>query len=351
MDILLFPFSDYWWLYAAFTVFVLLLLSLDLGVFHRDAHVVSLREATTWSVVWVVLALTFNYAFYLYAARTFPTDPRLIAIPGFDPAAAARQVGLEFLAGYIVEKSLAVDNIFVFVVVFAFFGIPAKYQHRVLFYGILGALVFRAIFIALGSVLMQYHWVVVLFGVALILTGIKMFFAPEKPIEPDRNPVIRLFKRYVPVAPHLHGQRFFVRVDGRRFATPLLVALLFLEMSDIIFAVDSVPAIFALTREPLIVFTSNIFAILGLRAMYFLLAGAMDRFHLLKYGLAIVLVFVGLKMVWLNEAFGGKFPIGWSLGLILGVIAVSVGLSLRWPRQTGRHGAEAPVAPRPQAQV
>jgi tellurite resistance protein TerC len=330
---LLFPFAEYWWFYAGFTAFVLLLLTLDLGVFHREAHEVSFKEAATWSVVWVALGLLFNYGFYLYAANTFPVDPRLTAIPGFDPAAAARQVGLEFLTGYIVEKSLAVDNIFVFVIVFSFFAIPAKYQHRVLFYGIIGALVFRAIFIAMGSVLMQYKWVVVVFGAFLILTGVKMFFAPEKGIHPDKNPVIKLFKRIVPVTPQLHGQSFFVRIDGRLFATPLLVALLFLEMSDIIFAVDSVPAIFALTREPLIVFTSNVFAILGLRAMYFLLAGAVDKFHMLKYGLAVVLVFVGLKMVWLNEAFGGKFPISWSLGIIIGVIAASVLASLAFPRK------------------
>jgi tellurite resistance protein TerC len=334
MDIL-FPFSHYWWLYAGFTAFVLLMLALDLGVFHRTAHVVSFREATAWSIVWVALALLFNYLFYLYAASTFPTNERLLAQPGFDPEAAARQVGLEFLTGYIVEKSLAIDNIFVFVVVFSFFAIPPVYQHRVLFYGILGALVFRAIFIAMGSVLMQYKWVVILFGAFLILTGIKMFFAPEKPIEPEKNPVVRLFKRMVPVTPALHGERFFAKLDGRWHATPLFVALLFLEMSDIIFAVDSVPAIFALTREPLIVFTSNIFAILGLRAMYFMLAGAVDRFHLLKYGLAVVLVFVGLKMVWLNEMFGGKFPISWSLAFILGVIGVSVLTSLLWPRRAG----------------
>jgi len=340
-EVLLFPFSEYWWLYAVFTAFVLLLLALDLGVFHREAHEVTFREATTWSLVWVALALVFNYGFYLYALNTLPTDPRLTAIPGFDPSAAARQTGLEFLTGYIVEKSLAVDNIFVFVVVFGFFAIPSKYQHRVLFYGIIGALVFRAIFIAMGSVLMQYKWVVILFGVFLILTGIKMFFAPEKGIHPEKNPVIRLFKRFVPVTPQLHGQRFFVTLDGRSHATPLFVALLFLEMSDIIFAVDSVPAIFALTREPLIVFTSNVFAILGLRAMYFMLAGAVDRFHMLKYGLAIVLVFVGLKMVWLNEAFGGKFPITWSLGVILAVIAASVVLSLWFPRQGGTRGQSA----------
>jgi tellurite resistance protein TerC len=332
MEVLLFPFTEYWTVYAAFTAFVLLMLALDLGVFHREAHVVSFREATTWSVVWVTLALIFNYLFYLYAAHSFSGNERLLALPGFDPDAAAKRAGLEFLTGYIVEKSLAVDNIFVFVVVFSFFGIPAKYQHRVLFYGILGALVFRAIFIALGSVLMQYKWIVILFGAFLILTGIKMLFAPEKPIDPDSNPVIRTFKRFMPVAPHLHGQQFFARIDGRLHATPLLLALLFLELSDIIFAVDSVPAIFALTREPLIVFTSNIFAILGLRAMYFMLAGAVNKFYLLKYGLAVVLVFVGLKMVWLNEWFGGKFPITWSLGIIVGIIVVSVMASLLKPK-------------------
>jgi len=341
METLLFPFSEYWWLYGAFTGLVLLLLTLDLGVFHRTAHVVGFREATAWSVVWVGLALLFGYGFYLYALHALPANERLLAIPGFDPQAAARQAGLEYLTGYIVEKSLAIDNIFVFVVVFGFFGVPPVYQHRVLFYGILGALVFRAVFIAMGSVLMQYHWVVVLFGAFLVLTGIKILFAPEKPIEPQRNPVIRLFKRLVPVTPELRGERFFVRQQGRLFATPLLVALLFLEMSDIIFAVDSVPAIFALTREPLIVFTSNIFAILGLRAMYFMLAGAVDKFHMLKYGLGLVLVFVGLKMVWLNQAFGGKFPITWSLGIIVSVIAASVVASLVFPRKPGARSLRA----------
>jgi tellurite resistance protein TerC len=330
---LLFPFAGYWWLYAGFTGFVLALLALDLGVFHRRAHVVSFREAAAWSAIWVSLALLFNYAFYQYALATFPSNGRLLAIPGFEPVAAAKQAGLEFLTGYIVEKSLAVDNIFVFVVVFNFFAVPAIYQHRVLFYGIIGALLFRAAFIAMGSILMQYHWIVIVFGLFLILTGVKMFFAPEKGIHPEKNPVIRLFKRFVPVTPELHGQRFFVTIGGRVWATPLLVSLLFLEMSDIIFAVDSVPAIFALTKEPLVVFTSNMFAILGLRAMYFMLAGAVDRFHLLKYGLAVVLVFVGLKMVWLNEAFGGKFPISWSLGIILAVIAASVAASLWFPRR------------------
>jgi len=338
-DLLFFPFADYWWFYGGFTLFVLLLLTLDLGVFHREAHDVSFKEAATWSVVWVALALAFNYGFYLYALNRFPSDPRLAGVPGFDPAAAARQVGLEFLTGYIVEKSLAVDNIFVFVVIFTFFSIPRKYQHRVLFYGIIGALIFRAMFIGMGSVLMQYKSIVIIFGVFLILTGIKMFFAPEKGIDPGKNPVIRLFKRFVPVTPQLQGQSFFVSIEGRLFATPLFLALLFVELSDIIFAVDSVPAIFALTREPLIVFTSNVFAILGLRAMYFMLSGALDKFYMLKFGLAVVLIFVGLKMVWLNEAFGGKFPINWSLGIIFAVIAGSVALSLVFSRPARTTGS------------
>jgi len=332
-----FPFADYWWFYLGFTGSVLALLALDLGVFHRKAHAVSFREASIWSVVWIGLALAFNFAFYQYAAWKFARDARLLQIPGFDPESASRQVGLEFLTGYVVEKTLSLDNIFVFVVVFTFFAIPAIYQHRVLFYGILGALVFRAIFIVLGAALLQYHWVILLFGALLILTGVKMMFAPERKIDPERNLLIRLFRRLVPVTAELHGQRFFVRLKGVLYATPLLVALLFVEISDIIFAIDSVPAIFALTREPMIVFTSNVFAILGLRSLYFLLAGAVERFALLKYGLALVLIFVGLKMVWLNDAFGGKFPIGWSLGIIGVVIAVSIVCSILATRSATRN--------------
>jgi tellurite resistance protein TerC len=315
---ILFPFADYWWFYAGFLVLVLAMLAIDLGVFHRHAHVVTFRESLAWSVVWVSIALLFNLGFSLYAAAQFGADE-------------GRRLGLEFLTGYIVEKSLAVDNIFVFVLVFAYFGIPAQYQHRVLFYGIIGALLFRAVFIALGSVLMQYAAVVMLFGVFLLLTGVKMLFAPEQKVDPDRNPVIRLFKRVMPLTPGFHGQRFVVRIDGRWHATPLLVALVFLEMSDVIFAVDSVPAIFAISREPLIVFTSNVFAILGLRSMYFLLAGAIERFTLLKYALALILIFVGLKMVWLNDAFGGKFPITWSLAIIGGLLGAAIAASLLRP--------------------
>ena len=327
---LFFPFLEYWWFYAGFTAFVLLLLALDLGVFHRHAHVVSFRESLLWSAAWVTLALVFNYAFFLYAVNAFGPEE-------------GSRLGLEFLTGYLVEKSLAVDNIFVFVLVFAYFGVPAQYQHRVLFYGIIGALVFRAIFIALGSVLMQYWLVVTIFGLFLIATGVKMLRASDQKVDPDRNPLIRVFRRWMPVTPDFHGQRFVVRLNGRWHATPLLVALLFLEFSDIVFAVDSVPAIFAISREPLIVFTSNVFAILGLRAMYFLLADAIERFHLLKYALAAILIFVGLKMVWLNDAFGGKFPIEWSLGIIATLLTAAIVAS--WLRRPAA-SATAATAPR-----
>lgn len=326
--VFLFPFADYWWFYLGFTLFVLGMLALDLGVFHRDAHEVTFKESLTWSIVWISLALIFNFLFYKYAGWKFESDPRLLAIPGFDPETAAKQVGLEFLTGFIVEKTLAVDNIFVFVVVFSFFAVPLKYQHRVLFFGILGALIFRIIFIAMGSILLQYHWIVIFFGAFLILTGLKIIFAPEKPMDPEKNPVIKLFRKFFPVTPTIEGQKFFIRKEGVLYATPLMIALLFIEVSDIIFAVDSVPAIFAITKEPLIVFTSNIFAILGLRALFFMLAGIVNKFKYLKYGLGVVLVFVGLKMAWLNEAFGGKFPISWSLIIIIGIITISIVYSL-----------------------
>lgn len=340
----LFPFAQYWWFYLGFVGLVILLLAVDLGVFHRKAHAVGFREAATWSVIWIALSLLFNLLLYKFALWKFPQDPRLMSLPGFDPSAAAWRVSLEFLMGYVIEKSLSVDNIFVFVMVFAYFGIPAKYQHRVLFYGILGAIIFRAIFVAMGAALMQYHWVVVFFGGFLIFTGIKFLVGKEKPPNPEKNLLIRLLRRILPVSHELEGPHFFSRRLGRLHATPLLVGLVFLEATDIVFAVDSVPAIFAFTNEPLIVFTSNIFAILGLRALYFMLAGAVDKFYLLKYGLGTVLVFVGLKMVWLNQLFDGKFPIGISLGIIGTVIAASVVLSLVFPRKVHDPIAGAPVA-------
>jgi tellurite resistance protein TerC len=329
----LFPFNEYWWFYPAFSALVVLLLALDLGVFHRTARAVSFKEAGVWVSVWATLALLFNLGLYHYAKWSFAENPRLMTIPGFDPDAAALRVALEFLTGYVVELSLSVDNVFVFVVVFSYFQVPAQYQHRVLFFGILGALVFRGIFIAIGAALMQYHAVVFLLGAFLVFTGARMMFTGDEKLDPGKNPVIRLFKRFMPVTHEFEGQRFFVRRNGVLFATPLFIVLLVLEATDVVFAVDSVPAIFALTREPLIVFTSNIFAILGLRSMYFLLSGAVDKFHFLKYGLAVVLIFVGLKMTVFTWLLEDKFPIGWSLAIIAGAIGLSIGFSLAYPKE------------------
>jgi tellurite resistance protein TerC len=350
----LFPFMQYWWFYAGFTLFVLVLLSLDLGVFHRKAHAVSFRESAIWSGVWVSLALLFNAGLYYWARWQLPRDPRLMAIPGFDAAVAAKQVALEFLAGYVVEESLSIDNIFIFVLVMAYFRIPAKYQHRVLFYGILGAIVFRAIFIALGTALLRYHWVIWLFGGFLIITGIRMIFTDEQEVDPEHNFLVRLVRKVFPVTTVIESSHFFVFKEGKRYATPLFVCLVFLEATDIIFAVDSVPAIFALTKEPMIVFTSNIFAILGLRSLYFMLAGAVEKFHLLNYGLAAVLIFVGLKMVWLNDLFDGHFPISWSLAFIVVAIGSSIGASLLWPKKhkemfdPNATPLEEPIEPEPE---
>lgn len=315
----LFPFGEYWWMYAAFIAFVLAMLALDLGIFNRKSHVVSFKEAAIWSGVWVILALIFNGLFYWYVASQYGS-------------AVAQTSSLEFLTGYVLEYTLSIDNIFVFILVFRYFAIPPEYKHRVLFFGILGALIFRATFIALGSALLQFHWVIYIFGGFLILTGIKMFFSGDEEIHPERNPLIKLFQKFVPVTTHIDGKSFFIVKNGVRHATPLLIALLFLEMTDIVFAVDSVPAIFGITNEPFIVFTSNIFAILGLRSMYFMLAGVITRFYLLHYGLGFVLAFVGLKMVWLNDLYDGKFPIVWSLGIIAAAIAVSIIASILFPR-------------------
>jgi tellurite resistance protein TerC len=325
---ILFPFAEYWWFYAGFTVFVLVLLALDLGVFHKKAHEVSFKESSIWTTIWISLAFVFNYLFYVYAQWRFSTDERYLSIPGFDPATQAKTIALEFLTGFVIEKSLAIDNIFIFAVVFGYFAIPKMYQHRILFWGILGALLFRAIFIGMGSLLMQYDWVVIFFGVLLIATGIKMFFAGTEQKNLDQSIVVRGLRKVLRIHPKIEGQKFFHKINGVLYVTPLFLALIFLELTDIIFAVDSVPAIFAITKEPLIVFTSNIFAMLGLRSMYFMLAGVMDKFIYIKYGLASVLVFVGSKMVYLNELFGGKFPISWSLGIIAFLIGSSILISL-----------------------
>jgi len=297
-------------MWVAFNVFVLMMLAVDLGVVHRRAHTVRLKEALVWSGIWIALALLFALGVYVWY--------------GSQPA-------LEFLAGYLIEKSLSVDNIFVFVLIFSYFKVPALYQHKVLFWGILGALVMRAIFIFAGIALLQrLHWIIYVFGALLIVTGIKMAMEKDKEIHPDKNPVLRLFRRLVPVTEDYHADHFFVRRFGHYAATPLFVVLLVVETTDIIVAVDSIPAILAITVDPFLVYTSNVFAILGLRALYFALAGVMQLFHYLHYGLSAILVFVGAKML-LADVY--KLPIGVALGVIAGILLISVIASVMRPHQ------------------
>jgi len=297
-------------LWLGFIAVVVGLLTLDLGAFHRAAHVVGFREALAWSVLWIALALGFN----AFLAGQYGPDR-----------------GLEFLTGYLIEKALAVDNIFVFLVVFATFRVPREYQHRILFFGILGALVMRAAFIFAGAALFgRFSWVMYIFGAFLVATGVKLFFQNEAGLHPERNPVFRLFTRLVRSVPDYHGSRFTVAKDGRRYATPMLLVLVCIEVTDVVFAVESIPAIFAVTRDPFIVFTSNIFAILGLRAMFFVLAGIMDRFHYLRTALALVLAFVGTKML-LAHVY--PIPISVSLGVIGIVLASAAAASWLRARQ------------------
>ena len=310
--------SDNLFLWVIFNVFVLGILALDLLVLHRKAHSVSLREALAWSCVWVSLALLFALGVYFFLGG---------------------EKALEFLTGYVIEWSLSVDNLFVFLVIFSYFGVPAIYQHRVLFWGILGALVLRAIFIATGTALLtNFHWMIYVFGGFLIFTGIKLLFAGEEKIEPEKNPAVRLVRRFMNVTPDYHGQQFFIRKDGRLWATPLLLVLIVVETTDVIFAVDSIPAIFAITLDPFIVYTSNVFAILGLRALFFLLAGVMDMFRYLKVGLSFVLCFVGIKMVVVDFY---KIPIGISLVVVAGILAISILASIFVrPKQVGSPASE-----------
>lgn len=327
----LFPFTTYWWLYLTFIGLVAVMLILDLGVFHRKAHIITSKEAGIWTMVWITLALIFNIGLWRYASWRFPQDLTLMALPNFDPQVAANQVGIEFLTGYVIEKALAVENIFAFVLVFQLLRIPPLYQHRVLFFGIFGALLFRAIFIAMGAQLMRIEWVVYVFGAFLVLTGIKILVTATDEPDMTDSKIVKFLRNHLPISKEQHGDRFMVKEAGRWVITPLMLALILIEISDVIFAVDSVPAIFAITKEPLIVFTSNIFAILGLRSMYFIITDILSRFHLIKYGLGCVLIFVGLKMAWLNDAFGGKFPVTWSLGIILGFLSLSMVASLIVP--------------------
>jgi len=307
--------SDRLLLWVTFNLFVLGMLAIDLGVFHRKAHSVSIKEAAIWSLVWVSLAMVFNFGIYFTWGQ---------------------EKALEFLTGYVIEKSLSVDNLFVFLMIFQYFNTPSEYQHRVLFWGILGALILRAIFIAAGSVLISnFHWMIYVFGAFLVFTGIKMYLQGDEKLEPDRNPVVRLFERWVPISKNYHGQRFFLHQDGKTKATLLTVVLIVIETTDVIFAVDSIPAIFAISRDPFIVYTSNVFAILGLRALYFMLAGVMEMFIYLKVGLSVVLCFVGSKMM-LVDVY--KIPIGVSLSVIGATLLLSIIAS--WVVQSKKASAD-----------
>jgi tellurite resistance protein TerC len=312
------------WLWVGFNVFVLAMLALDLGVFHRSAHEVSIKEASVWSVVWITLALAFNGLIFLFWNQLQPNSPY-----------SNSDAGLAFLTGYLIEKSLSIDNIFVFVLIFTSFGVPAAYQHRVLFWGIIGALVMRGAMIGAGAALIkEFHWIIYLFGAFLIFTGVRMAFHKNEEIHPERNPLIRMFRRLMPVTDTYQQDRFFVRSAGVLMATPLFLVLLMIETTDLIFAVDSIPAIFAVTEDPFLVYTSNVFAILGLRSLYFVLAGAVHSFHYLKLGLSVVLSFVGVKMLLTDTAY--KIPTGVSLGVVVLILGVAVAASLVRSRRQER---------------
>ncbi|MCC7479637.1 TerC family protein [bacterium] len=310
--------------WIGFLALVALFLALDLGVFHRKSHEVKFKEAMIWSAIWIFCALSFNLLVWYW----------------FGPQSAK-----EYLTGYLVEKALAVDNIFVFAMLFGFFAVPAKYQHKVLFWGILGALGMRAIFIFAGVALIErFHWTIYVFGAFLILTGLKMVFAKGKESDLNKNPALKLLRRMMPVSDNYEGEKLVTKVNGKRMATPLLVVLVLVEFTDLIFAVDSIPAILAITTDPFIVFTSNVFAILGLRSMYFALAGVINLFHLLHYALAGVLIFIGGKMLLLDTAF--KIPTGMSLAVVAGLIAMGVLLSILIKSKPGtQHGTHADGTP------
>lgn len=312
------------WAYALFNLFVLGMLALDLGVFHRKDHRVGVRESLIWTVIWIALAALFAVGLYYWKLSVFGPEQ-------------AGDTTLQFVTGYLIEKSLSIDNVFVFLLLFAYFKVPEHLQHRVLFWGIIGALIFRAIFIALGAVLIaKFHWIIYVFGGILILTGIKMALSKGAEIHPERNPLLRLFRRFMPVTSEYHGRHFFVKLSGKWVATPLMVVLVLIESSDIIFAVDSIPAIFAVSRDPFIVYTANVFAILGLRSLYFALSGIMSLFHHLHFGLSAILIFVGIKMM-LSETF--KIPVGWSLSVIGVILLLSVVASVIWPQKSDTQSA------------
>lgn len=323
-------------LWTLFIVFVAIALAVDFLALNRQgSHTVSIREATIWSLIWVAVSFLFVGWLWWYLGGT-----------GQDAASQelANAKALEFVTGYLVEKALAVDNIFVFLMLFTYFAVPAAFQKRVLMIGILGALVLRAIMILIGAWLIaQFHWVMYVFGAFLLFTGIKMWWAAGQEPDLDNNPALRWINKHMKISPNYDGEKFFTMVNGLKMATPLLVVILLIAIVDVVFAVDSIPAIFAITTDPFIVLTSNVFAILGLRAMYFLLASMHERFHLLSYGLAIVLSFIGIKMLLIDIY---KIPIIWSLGFTIATLAITMLLSLRIPAKPGKAGTAFPFEPK-----
>jgi tellurite resistance protein TerC len=307
-----------WPVWVGFNIFVIAMLVLDLGVLNRKAHVIKFREALGWTAVWVSLAGIFALLVYFYGHMFVGHAAR-----------SNRVLTLEFITGYVVEESLSVDNLFVFLLIFRYFKVPGHFQHKVLFWGIVGALIMRGVFIFAGiSLINRFHWVIYVFGGFLVVMGIRLFSASESQVHPEKNPVVRFARKYVRLTPNYVGGNFFVRQDRLRYATPLFLVLLVVETTDIAFAVDSIPAILAITREPFIVYTSNVFAILGLRSLYFALAGMMDLFHFLHYGLAVILVFIGGKML---ASHWFELPITWALATVIGVLVLSVGVSVAFP--------------------
>jgi tellurite resistance protein TerC len=324
----IFPFADFWWFYLSFSLMVCFFLWTSLRTFHRKSHEILVGEAFRSALGWFLLAMLFNVVLYFFTFQHLSAHPETATIFGSSPEVLARKTALEFFSGYLVEKALAVDNLFVFIVIFRFFSVPAQYQHRVLFYGLFGALALRAIFIAMGSVVMGSHLVVMLFGWFLIYQGVGVLRGKEPEIHPENNKLLRFLNRWLPVAKSFEAENFFTRVSGKFQVTPLFIALIFVEITDIMFAVDSVPAIFGLTNEPMVVFTSNIFAVIDLRALYFLLAAFIGRFHLLSVGLSFVLIFIGFKMAVFDGLLNYKLPTEISLAVVLSLIVGSIVLSL-----------------------
>jgi tellurite resistance protein TerC len=323
------------WLYLGFLILVLVFLALDLGVFHRESHVVSFREAAVWTGIWFATAMVFNVGVYfIYEHGLFGTGEAVRQLDGSIRAVDGSEAAKLFFIGYVVEKSLSMDNVFVIAMIFSFFAVPTKHQHRVLFWGILGALVMRGAMIAIGAALIaKFTWFVYVFGGFLLLSALKMAVIKGEHVDPNNNPAVRLVRRLVPIAPDYDGPRFFTTWKGKRAATPLLLALVLVEFTDLIFAVDSIPAIFAITADPFLVFTSNVFAILGLRSLYFCLASMIEKFRFLKPALIVVLAFVGVKMLLVHSPY--KISTAASLVFILAVLGAGVGVSLLIPAEPG----------------